>query len=110
MMNLVISTSQKKNKIPCISEYYIEKYLKDVLDILTSKFSLPLKSVFLIATIGFVTYFDGYESILFQNGFFHSILSDLTINKLSDEKGALEVLTYEESIDQDFFNNICIFY
>jgi hypothetical protein len=108
-LNLMISVSQKKVKVPLVSEYYIEKYLKDVLEVITSGFSLELKSVFLMATIGFVTYFDGYENILFQNGLFHSILSDLTSSKFNSNINELEVLTYEDTVNQDFFNTILVF-
>ena len=54
-----------------------------------------------------MTFFDGYESILFQNGLFHSILSDLTNPKF--EENDLQILTYEESVNQDFFNTILLF-
>ena len=90
-----------------ISEYYIEKYLKDVLEILTSNYDTGLKTYFLNCTTGFVHYFDGYESILFQNGLFHSIVSDMTNSKF--EENQLQILTFEESINQDFFNTILIF-
>ncbi len=93
IINLIIFAYQRRNKVQMISEYYIEKYLKDVLEVLTSKnFNLEIKSDFLLATITFVSYFDGYESILFQNGLFHSILSDLTSTKL--EESPLEVLSF----------------
>ena len=108
MINLIIFAYQRRNKVQMISEYYIEKYLKDVLEILTSKnFNLGIKSDFLLATVTFISYFDGYENILFQNGLFHSILSDLTSLKL--EKSSLEILSFQESIDQDFFNTILQF-
>lgn len=108
IINLIIFGYQRRNKVQMISEYYIEKYLKDVLEVLTSKnFNLEIKSDFLLATITFVSYFDGYESILFQNGLFHSILSDLTSTKF--EENPLEVLSFKESIDQDFFNTILQF-
>ncbi len=108
IINLIIFAYQRRNKVQMISEYYIEKYLKDVLEVLTSKnFNLEIKSDFLLATITFVSYFDGYESILFQNGLFHSILSDLTSTKL--EESPLEVLSFSESIEQNFFNTILQF-
>ena len=109
MINLIIFSTQKKRKPPIISEYYIEKYLKDVLAIITSRHQLELKSVYLLATIGFVTYFDGYENILFQNGLFHSILSDMTSPKFDSTPNDLEVLSLEESRDHNFFNAILLF-
>ena len=108
-INLIVAVSQKKVKAPLSSDYYIEKYLKDVLECITSSFQLELKSVFLLATIGFVTYLDGYENILFQNGLFHSVLSDLTAPKFNNNISELEVLTYEQTLDQDFFNTVLIF-
>lgn len=90
-----------------ISEYYIEKYLKDTLEILTSSYDTGLKTFFLKCTTGFVHYFDGYESILFQNGLFHSIVSDMTNSKF--EENTLQILSHEESINQDFFTTILIF-
>jgi hypothetical protein len=107
IINFTIFSSQRRNKTQLISEYYIEKYLKDVLEIITSDYDLDMKSYFLLSTIGFVNYFDGYESILFQNGLFHAILSDLTANKF--ERTELQVLSYEEAIDQDFFNAVLQF-
>jgi hypothetical protein len=61
----------------------------------------------LSAAIGFVNYFDGYESLLFQNGLFHSILFDMTSSKFTVLD--LQILTYEESIDQDYFNTVLQF-
>jgi hypothetical protein len=90
-----------------ISEYYIEKYLKDGLEILTSAYDTGLKTFFISCMTGFVHYFDGYESILFQNGMFHSIVSDMTNSKF--EENQLQILSYEESVNQDFFTAILIF-
>lgn len=90
-----------------ISEYYIEKYLKDGLEILTSSYDTGLKTFFISCMTGFVHYFDGYESILFQNGMFHSIVSDMTNSKF--EENQLQILCYEESVNQDFFTAILIF-
>lgn len=90
-----------------ISEYYIEKYLKDGLEILTSSNDTDLKTFYLKSMTGFVHYFDGYENILFQNGLFHSIISDLTSPKFEEQQ--LEVLSFEESVNQDFFMAILIF-
>ena len=62
-----------------VSENYIETYYNDVLKIATSPdTSLDLKSIFLNAGIYFMTTFDGYDNILFQNGLFHSFLNYLT--------------------------------
>lgn len=90
-----------------ISEYYIEKYLKDGLEILTSSYDTSLKTFFISCMTGFVHYFDGYESILFQNGMFHSIVSDMTNSKF--EENQLQILSFEESVNQDFFTAILIF-
>ena len=106
LINFYITYSQKHKTQPIIiTEYYIEKYLKDVLSILTSKNDLELKSIFLSSCISFMNNLDGYESILFQNGLFHSILSDLT----HQNDNNLEVLSYEESINQEFFKSILEF-
>ena len=90
-----------------ISEYYIEKYLKDGLEILTSNHDTILKTFFITCMTIFVHYFDGYESILFQNGLFHSIVSDMTNSKF--EENQLQILSFEESVNQDFFTAILIF-
>ena len=107
MINFYITFSQKtKNQSLIITEYYIEKYLKDVLSILTSSTNdLEMKSIFLLSCVDFMNNLGGYENILFQNGLFHSILSDLT----HQNDPYLEVLSYEDSIDQDFFNTVLVF-
>ena len=106
MINFYITFTQKRKKQTIIiTEYYIEKYLKDVLSIITSKNSLDMKIIFLNSCISFMNNLDGYESILFQNGLFHSILSDLT----HQNENNFEVLNYEESINQNFFNSVVVF-
>ena len=89
-----------------VSENYIESYYNDVLKIVTNpQNSLELKSIFLNAGIYFMTTFDGYDNILFQNGLFHSFLNDLTHQNGNE----LEVLTNKESGNQEFLNIILNF-
>ena len=78
-INLYIKYNQSYENEIVISESYIECYYNDVLKIVTSpKISIDLKSIFLKSGITFMTTFDGYDNILFQNGLFHSFLNDLT--------------------------------
>jgi hypothetical protein len=89
-----------------LSENYIENYYNDVLKIVTNpQNSLEVKSIFLNAGIYFMTTFDGYDNILFQNGLFHSFLNDLTHQNGNE----LEVLTNKESGNQEFLNVILNF-
>ena len=89
-----------------VSENYIENYYNDVLKIITNpQNSLELKSIFLNAGIYFMTTFDGYDNILFQNGLFHSFLNDLT-HQNGNER---EALSEKESTNQEFLNIILNF-
>ena len=89
-----------------VSENYIENYYNDVLKIVTNPLnSLELKSIFLNAGIYFMTTFDGYDNILFQNGLFHSFLNDLTHQNGNE----MEVLTLKEGGNQEFLNIILNF-
>ena len=89
-----------------VSENYIENYYNDVLKIVTNPLnSLELKSIFLNAGIYFMTTFDGYDNILFQNGLFHSFLNDLTHQNGNE----MEVLTIKEGGNQEFLNIILNF-
>ena len=106
LINYYIMYTQKNKKNSVIlTEYYIELYLKDVLFILTSNFhSLEIKSIFLENCIIFNNNLSGYESILFQNGFFHSILGDLTHQNKENE-----LLSYNDSLNQNFFKSVLNF-
>ena len=89
-----------------VSENYIENYYNDVLKIVTNpQNSFELKSIFLNAGIYFMTTFDGYDNILFQNGLFHSFLNDLT-HQNGNER---EALSEKESGNQEFLNIILNF-
>ena len=89
-----------------VSENYIENYYNDVLKIVTNpQNSLELKSIFLNSGIYFMTTFDGYDNILFQNGLFHSFLNDLTYQNGNE----MEVLTLKEGANQEFLNIILNF-
>ena len=89
-----------------LSESYIQNYYNNILKILTtSNFSLELKSTFLNAGIFFMTVYDGYDNILFQNGLFHSFLNDLTHQNGNE----LEALTEGQGRSQEFLNVILNF-
>ena len=89
-----------------VSENYIENYYNDVLKIVTNpQNSLELKTIFLNSGIYFMTTFDGYDNILFQNGLFHSFLNDLTHQNGNE----MEVLTLKEGANQEFLNIILNF-
>ena len=107
VLNLYIKDNQLSVEDEIVvSETYIECYYNDVLKIITSpKISIELKSVFLKAGIIFMTTFDGYDNILFQNGLFHSFLNDLTHQNGND----MEVLTLKDSNNQEFLNIILDF-
>ena len=61
-------------------------------------FSLDLKRVFLKSGIYFITIFDGYDNIIFQNGLCYSFL-----NYLAHQNGnEMEVLSSEQ--DNDIVN------
>ena len=77
-----------------VTEYYIESYLKHVLKIFTSNYPIDIKYAFLDYCENFIKNNPEYESILFQNGLFHSILSDLTHQNGNN----LEILSIEEKI------------
>ena len=105
-INLYIKYNQSYENEIVISESYIECYYNDVLKIVTSpKISIDLKSIFLKSGITFMTTFDGYDNILFQNGLFHSFLNDLTHQNGND----MEVLTLKDSNNQEFLNIILDF-
>ena len=106
-LNLYIKYNQQSYEDEIVvSECYIECYYNDVLKIVTSpKISIDLKSIFLKSGITFMTTFDGYDNILFQNGLFHSFLNDLTHQNGND----MEVLTLKDSNNQEFLNIILDF-
>ena len=105
-INLLMKDSQNGYNETIVSENYIESYYNDVLKIVTNpQNSLELKSIFLNAGIYFITTFEGYDNILFQNGLFHSFLNDLTHQNGNE----LEVLSAKESDNQEFLNIILNF-
>ena len=104
MVNICALNNQYFEEI-LVTEYYIESYLKDVLSILTSKCHIDIKCVFLNYCITFIISNPGYESILFQNGLFHSILSDLTHQNGNN----LEILSIEDSNNQNFLKIVLTF-
>ena len=104
MVNICAGNNQNFDEI-VVTEYYIESYLKDVLSILTSNIHIDIKSTFLYYCINFINSNGGYESILFQNGFFHSILSDLT----HQNDNNLEILSIEDSNNQKFLKIVLTF-
>ena len=108
-LNLYLKESKKNSEDDnniILSENYIQNYYKDVLNIMTlSNISLELKSVFLNAGIYFMTTFDGYDNILFQNGLFHLYLNDLTHQNGTE----MEILTIEQGYNQEFLNIILNF-
>lgn len=104
MLNICAANNQNYDDV-VITEYYIESYLKDVLSILTSNIHIDIKCVFLYYCINFINSNPGYESILFQNGLFHSILSDLTHQNGNN----LEILSIEDSNNQSFLNIVLTF-
>ena len=104
MVNICALNNQYFDEI-LVTEYYIESYLKDVLTILTSKCDIGIKCVFLNYCINFIITNPGYESILFQNGLFHSILSDCTHQNGNN----LEILSIEDSHNQHFLNKVLNF-
>ena len=97
MVNICAANNQNYDDV-VITEYYIESYLKDVLSILISNFHISIKCVFLNYCINFINSNPGYESILFQNGLFHSILSDLTHQNGNN----YDILSSEDSNNQSF--------
>ena len=113
MVNICSINNQYFEEV-LVTEYYIESYLKDVLMILTSNCHIDIKCVFLNYCINFIASNPGYESILFQNGLFHSILSDLThqngnnLEILSIEDN-LEILSIEDSNNQSFLKIVLSF-
>ena len=104
MVNICSINNQYFEEV-LVTEYYIESYLKDVLMILTSNCHIDIKCVFLNYCINFITSNPGYESILFQNGLFHSILSDLTHQNGNN----LEILSIEDSNNQSFLKIVLTF-
>ena len=106
-INLYMKDNQNSYEMDAVvSENYIENYYNDVLKIVTNpQNSIELKSIFLNSGIYFMTTFDGYDNILFQNGLFHSFLNDLTHQNGNE----LEVLTKKESENQEFLNIILNF-
>ena len=104
MVNICVGNNQYYDEIH-VTEYYIESYLKDVLSILTSNIVNDIKRVFLHYCISFINSNGGYENILFQNGFFHSVLSDLT----HQNDNNLEILSLEDSRNQNFLKIVLTF-
>ena len=104
MVNICVGNYQYYDEIH-VTEYYIESYLKDVLSILTSNVVNDIKRVFLNYCINFINSNGGYENILFQNGFFHSVLSDLT----HQNDNNLEILSLEDSRNQNFLKIVLNF-
>ena len=104
MVNICVGNNQYYDEIH-VTEYYIESYLKDVLSILTSNVNIDIKRVFLNYCISFINSNGGYENILFQNGFFHSVLSDLT----HQNDNNLEILSLEDSRNQNFLKVVLTF-
>lgn len=104
MVNICVGNNQYYDEIH-VTEYYIESYLKDVLSILTSNVVNDIKRVFLNYCISFINSNGGYENILFQNGFFHSVLSDLT----HQNDNNLEILSIEDSRNQNFLKIVLTF-
>ena len=104
MVNICVGNNQYYDEIH-VTEYYIESYLKDVLSILTSNVVNDIKRVFLNYCISFINSNGGYENILFQNGFFHSVLSDLT----HQNDNNLEILSLEDSRNQNFLKIVLTF-
>ena len=83
-----------------INDEYKESFIKDTLQVLTTKNNINIKIEFLLYFFSLPKLNNGHENILIQNGLIHTILLEMTHQ--SDNN--LVVLTKEESYNQKFLN------